>query len=246
MNNAATSVRVAQGELRGKSDHGVSVFLGIPYAAAPFGAGRMLPPRPAPSWDGVRDAVEYGPTCPKGQYPPQYQALFPEVEIPGEDCLNLNVWTPDPGTSGLPVLVWIHGGSFMNGSGSVAEYNGAAFARDGVVCVTINYRLAAEGFLFLDDGIANLGLLDQLAALRWVQANISAFGGDPARVTVAGESAGAMSVTTLLSMPLASDLFSQAIAESGAAAHTLTAEVARMVGGYLADALGVAAERSAL
>ena len=89
--------------------------------------------------------------------------------IPGEDCLNLNVWTPDLGAGGLPVLVWIHGGSFMNGSGSVGAYDGAAFARDGVVCVTINYRLAAEGFLFLDDGIANLGLLDQLAALRWVQ-----------------------------------------------------------------------------
>ena len=113
------------------------------------------------------------------------------------------MWTPDAGAAGLPVLVWIHGGSFMNGSGSVGAYDGAAFARDGVVCVTINYRLAAEGFLFLGDGIANLGLLDQLAALRWVQDNIAAFGGDPGRVTVAGESAGAMSVTTLLSMPLA-------------------------------------------
>jgi para-nitrobenzyl esterase len=144
------------------------------------------------------------------------------------------------------VLVWIHGGSFMNGSGSVGEYNGAAFARDGVVCVTVNYRLAAEGFLFLDDGVANLGLLDQLAALRWVQANISAFGGDPARVTVAGESAGAMSVTTLLSMPLAEGLFSQAIAQSGAGAHTLTRGEAVMVGSYLADALGVPADRDSI
>ena len=144
------------------------------------------------------------------------------------------------------MLVWIHGGSFMNGSSSVGEYDGAAFARDGVVCVSINYRLAAEGFLFLDDGIVNLGLLDQLAALRWVQDNISLFGGDPARVTVAGESAGAMSVTTLLSMPLASGLFAQAIAESGAGAHALTVSEARMVGGYLASALGVPAERSAL
>ena len=132
------------------------------------------------------------------------------------------MWTPDISAAGLPVLVWIHGGWFMNGSGSVGAYDGTAFARDGVVCVTVNYRLAAEGFLYLDDGIANLGLLDQLAALRWVQGNISAFGGDPTRVTVAGESAGAMSVTTLLSMPLAEGLFAQAIAESGAAAHTLT------------------------
>ena len=166
--------------------------------------------------------------------------------IPGEDCLNLNVWTPDPGATGLPVLVWIHGGSFMNGSGSVGAYDGAAFARDGVVCVTINYRLAAEGFLFLDDGVANLGLLDQLAALRWVQGNIAAFGGDPARVTVAGESAGAMSITTLLSMPLSEGLFSQAIAQSGAGAHTLTRDEGLMVSGYLADALGVPADRDSI
>jgi para-nitrobenzyl esterase len=246
MNNAATSVRVAQGELRGKSDHGVSVFLGISYAAAPFGDGRMLPPRPASSWDGVRDALEYGPTCPKGQYPPQYQALFPEVDIPGEECLNLNVWTPDPGASGLPVLVWIHGGSFMNGSGSVAEYDGRAFARDGIVCVTINYRLGAEGFLYTGDGVANVGLLDQVAALRWVRENIAAFGGDPGRVTVAGESAGAMSITTLLAMPQAGGLFQQAITQSGAGAHTLAPEESRRVAQYLADALGVPASREAI
>ena len=144
------------------------------------------------------------------------------------------------------MLVWIHGGSFMNGSGSVGAYEGAAFARDGVVCVTINYRLGAEGFLFLDDEHANLGLLDQLAALRWVRENIAAFGGDPARVTVAGESAGAMSLTTLLSMPLSEGLFSQAIIQSGGAAHTLTADEGRMVGGLLAEALGVPAERDAI
>ena len=196
-------VRLKDGAIRGKAKSGVSAFLGIPYAAPPFGANRMLPPQPVRAWAGERDATAFGPTVPKGNYPPQYDRLFPEVVIPGEDCLNLNVWTPDIDAAGLPVLVWIHGGSFMNGSGSVGAYDGAAFARDGVVCVTINYRLAAEGFLYLGDGIANLGLLDQLAALRWVQGNIAAFGGDPARVTVAGESAGAMSVTTLLSMPLA-------------------------------------------
>jgi para-nitrobenzyl esterase len=206
----------------------------------------MRPPQPGPAWTGERDATSFGPTVPKGDYPPQYVPLFPEVVIPGEDCLNLNVWTPDVGAGGLPVLVWIHGGSFMNGSGSVGAYDGAAFARDGVVCVTINYRLAAEGFLFLGDGIANLGLLDQLAALRWVQDNIAAFGGDPGRVTVAGESAGAMSVTTLLSMPLASGLFGQAIAQSGAGAHTLTEDEGRMVSGYLAEALGVPADRDSI
>src|SRR6266516_4675947 len=239
-------VRLRDGRVRGRVEAGVATFLGIPYAAPPFGPNRMLPPQPVPAWAGERDATSFGPTVPKGDYPPQYVPLFPEEVIPGEDCLNLNVWTPDAGADGLPVLVWIHGGSFMNGSGSVGAYDGAAFARDGVVCVTINYRLAAEGFLFLGDGIANLGLLDQLAALRWVQENIAAFGGDPGRVTVAGESAGAMSVTTLLAMPLAEGLFTQAIAQSGAAAHTLTQDEARMVGGYLADALGVPAEREAI
>src|SRR6266568_2053820 len=214
-------VRLRNGMVRGRVESGVAAFLGIPYAAPPFGPNRMLPPQPVPAWAGERDATSFGPTVPKGDYPPQYAPLFPEEVIPGEDCLNLNVWTPDPGAGGLPVLVWLHGGSFMNGSGSVGAYDGAAFARDGVVCVTINYRLAAEGFLFLGDGIANLGLLDQLAALRWVQENIAAFGGDPGRVTVAGESAGAMSVTTLLSMPLAAGLFGRAIAQSGAGAHTL-------------------------
>jgi len=239
-------VQLKDRAVRGQAESGVMSFLGIPYAAPPFGANRMRPPQAVQAWDGERNATAFGPTVPKGDYPPQYAPLFPEVVIAGEDCLNLNVWTPDVSATGLPVLVWIHGGSFMNGSGSVGEYSGAAFARDGVVCVTINYRLSAEGFLFLDDGVANLGLLDQLAALRWVQANISAFGGDPARVTVAGESAGAMSVTTLLSMPLAEGLFAQAIAQSGAAAHTLTRDEGRMVGGYLAAALGVPAGRDAI
>jgi para-nitrobenzyl esterase len=245
-------VRLKDGAVRGQANDGVSAFLGIPYAAPPFGPNRMRPPQPVVPWAGERDATAYGPTVPKGDYPPQYALLFPEEVISGDECLNLNVWTPDPSAAGLPVLVWIHGGSFMNGSGSVGAYDGTAFARDGVVCVTINYRLAAEGFLFLDgddggdDGAANLGLLDQLAALLWVRDNIAAFGGDPARVTVAGESAGSMSVTTLLSMPLAEGLFTQAIAQSGAGAHTLTAQQGRTVSGYLAEALGVPPDRDSI
>jgi len=240
------TVSVRQGRLRGRADRGVMAFLGVPYAAPPFGADRMRPPRAPQPWEGLREAGSYGPTCPKGDYPPQYAPLFPEVVIPGTDCLNLNIWTPDPGGSGLPVLVWLHGGSFMNGSGSVAEYRGTAFARDGVVCVTINYRLGAEGFLHTPDGVSNVGLLDQLAALTWVHDNIAAFGGDPSKVTVAGESAGAMSVTTLLSMPDAAGLFHRAIAQSGAGHHTMAPAQGAMVARFLADALGVEPTRDAV
>src|SRR3954452_15656565 len=243
---SAADVRVAQGVLRGTVDHAVPAYLGIPYAAPPFGEFRMRPPVPAAPWDGVRDATQYGPTVPKGEYPPQYQPFLPEPVIPGEDCLNLNVWTPDPRAADLPVFVWIHGGSFMNGSGAVDAYRGSSFASDGVVCVTVNYRLQAEGFLHTPDGTSNVGLLDQIAALSWVQQNIAAFGGDPAKVTVGGESAGAMSVTTLLSMPQSRGLFRGAITQSGAAAHTMTPRTAEKVTRLLADELGVAPTRAAI
>ncbi len=238
--DGAPEVRVAGGRLRGRMDGGVAAFLGIPYAAPPFEARRMRPPEPPAPWEGVRDATGYGPTCPKDDDGPESAELFPEVTIPGEDCLNLNVWTPGPGRSGLPVLVWIHGGMFVKGSGALPAHRGVSFARDGVVCVTINYRLGAEGFLHLGDGTANLGLLDQIAALEWVRDNIAAFGGDPGRVTVAGQSAGAMSVVTLMAMPRAAGLFHGAIAQSGAAAQTLTAETAAGVAARLAGSLGIA------
>src|SRR5215469_4211409 len=146
-------VRIRQGQVRGRVIDGVAVFKGVPYAAAPFGPNRFGPPRPAAPWDGVRDAFEYGPTVPKPPYFPPFDAIIAEPAIPGEDCLNLNVWTPDPGNRDLPVMVWIHGGAFSNGSGAVPAYGGGRFARNGVVCVTINYRLGADGFLFLGDGI---------------------------------------------------------------------------------------------
>jgi para-nitrobenzyl esterase len=240
------TAQTRQGTVAGVQANGLHVFKGIPYAAAPFGPRRLRPPELPPSWDGVRDCTQFGPTVPKAPYPPPFDGLLPEPAIPGEDCLNLNIWTPDPGAAGLPVLVWIHGGAFMNGSGAVPQYDGSAFARDGVVCVTINYRLGADGFLFLDDGVANTGMLDQVAALQWVQDNIASFGGDPALVTVAGESAGAMSVTTLLSMPRAAGLFRRVIAQSGAGQHVLTPGTAARVGGYLAEKLGVAATREAI
>jgi len=233
-------VTTRQGQLRGQLSDGVAAFKGIPYAAPPFGANRFQPPRAAPSWDGVRDALEYGRVPPQPPYAPPFDQLLGDQGRPGEDCLNLNVWTPDPSRGGLPVMVWIHGGAFVRGSGALPTYDGRRFARDGVVCVTINYRLGADGFLYLGDGIANRGLLDQIAALEWVQENIRAFGGDPARVTIVGESAGAFSVATLLSMPRAKGLFRRAIAQSGAAHHTSSVATAQLVGRNLADTLRVA------
>jgi para-nitrobenzyl esterase len=241
------TVRTTSGGVRGTTRDGVHVFLGIPYAAPPFGPRRFAAPQPPEPWDGVREATEYGPTAPKPPYAPPYDVLLSEPQIPGEDCLNLNVWTPDSGGTGLPVFVWIPGGAFVNGSGAVPVYDGATFARDGVVCVTINYRLGVDGFLqFADGGPANRGLLDQVAALRWVQDNIAAFGGDPARVTVGGESAGAMSIGCLLAMPSAEGLFTRAVLQSGAGHHVLTAATATRIGGYLAERLNLPPERAAL
>ncbi|HEX6349687.1 MAG TPA: carboxylesterase/lipase family protein [Candidatus Dormibacteraeota bacterium] len=239
-------VETRTGEVRGRQSEGVVAFKGIPYAAPPFGPNRFRPPVPHARWEGVLDALGYGPTVPKPPYFPPFDVLLPEPAIPGEDCLNLNIWTPDPQATGLPVLVWIHGGAFANGSGAVPTYDGTRFARDGVVAVTINYRLGVDGFLFLDDGISNLGLLDQIAALEWVRDNIAAFGGDAGKVTIAGESAGAMSVTTLMAMPRARGLFKRVIAESGAGHHALTSATAAKVGRYLAEKVGVPATREAI
>jgi carboxylesterase type B len=208
-------VKTRQGEVRGSLADGVHTFKGIPYAAPPFGAHRLRPPQPVEPWSGVRDALTFGAEPPQLRPDPQIRALVPDPAVPGEDCLNLNIWSPALGSAGLPVMVWIHGGMFEVGSG--ATYDGSRFARDGIVCVTINYRVGADGFLYLGDGNANLGLLDQVAALAWVRENIAAFGGDPGNVTIFGESAGAMSVGMLLSMPRADGLFRRAIAQSGAA-----------------------------
>ena len=233
-------VETVYGKVRGQVAGGIAAFKGVPYAAPPFAVNRMRPPARPQQWDGVRDTLAYGATVPKPPYPKPYDELLPEPVIAGEDCLNLNVWTPDPGRAGLPVMVWIHGGAFVNGSGAVAQYAGDRFARDGVVCVTINYRLGCEGFLFLNGTSPNRGLLDQVAALEWVQENIAAFGGDPGNVTIFGESAGAMSVATLLAMPRAAGLFRRAIPQSGAGHHALPAETARLVTDELAQRLGVA------
>ncbi|MFB4311544.1 carboxylesterase/lipase family protein [Actinomadura sp. GTD37] len=230
-------VQTSHGKVRGRTRDGVTAFLGIPYAAPPFGPNRFREPRPPEPWDGVRDAFEYGPTAPKPGYPKPYDALLPDPDVPGEDCLNLNVWTPEPGGSGLPVMVWVHGGAFRNGSGAVPVYSGRGFARDGVVCVTINYRLGVEGFANLPGAPLNRGLRDQIAALEWVRDNIAGFGGDPGNVTVFGESAGAMSVTTLLSLDLG--LFGRAIAQSGAGSIAQDPDDAMLVTKEMAARLGV-------
>jgi para-nitrobenzyl esterase len=257
----APVVETASGAVRGRRAGGVLVFLGIPYAAPPFGPNRLRAPQPASPWTGVRDATAYGPTVPKGQYSAAVRPLLREVTIPGEDCLNLNVWTPDPSApdpsapglpapgpaaAGLPVFVWIHGGSFTNGSGANPGYDGTAFARDGVVCVTINYRLGADGFLELPGADPNRGLRDMIAALTWVRDNIGAFGGDPGRVTLAGESAGAMAAATLMSVPAARGLFARAVLQSGAASNVLTTTQAAQVSERLTARLGVAATRDAV
>ncbi len=228
------------GTLRGQLRDGVASFLGIPYAASPTGSRRFKAPVPAEPWTGVKDAVAYGPTPPKPDYPSPFDTLFAEPNIAGDDWLNLNVWTPDPEAAALPVMVWIHGGAFANGNSAIPLYDGHAFARDGVVLVSINYRLGVDGFAQLPDAPSNRGLLDQIAALEWVRDNISAFGGDPENVTIFGESAGGMSVITLLSMPGAAGLFARAIAQSGAAQAAAAPADAALVTAELGRALAVA------
>jgi para-nitrobenzyl esterase len=239
-------VTTQSGEVRGSVADGVHTFKGIPYAAPPFGANRLRPPQPVEPWSGLRDALTFGPKQPQPPYPPGWGSILPELAVPGEDCLNLNIWSPDLGSARQPVMVWLHGGFFEIGTGATAWYDGSHFARDGIVCVTINYRVGADGFLYLGEGNANRGLLDQVAALEWVQENIAAFGGDPANVTVFGQSAGGRSIASLLSMPRAEGLFRRAIAESGAAHPVMSAASAQRVGEILAEKLGVAATREAI
>ena len=240
-------VRTRSGDVRGGVADGIHVFKGIPFAAPPFGANRMRPPQPAAAWTGVRDTVAFGPKSPQLPYPPFVEVILPELTVSGEDCLTLNIWSRDLGSARQPVMVWIAGGLFeFHGTGASPWYDGGRFARDGVVCVTINYRVGAEGFLYLADGIANLGLLDQVAALEWVRENIAAFGGDPGNVTVFGESAGALSIGTLLAMPGAAGLFRRAIVQSGGSQHVTSAATALRIGRRLADKLGVEPTRAAI
>ena len=210
---------IAQGRISGLRLGDVEAFEGIPYAAAPIGDLRWRPPQPAPSWRGVRDAAHFGADCMQlavagDDAPPR--------TTPNEDCLYLNVWRP-VGVTKRPVLVWIHGGGFVNGGSSAAIFSGLSFARDGLVFVSLNYRLGRFGFFAFPaltqehpvEPKGNYGYMDQIAALRWVRDNIEALGGDPAQVTIMGESAGGASVLTLLAAPDARGLFARAIVQSG-------------------------------
>jgi len=248
--SARPVVAAPAGTAEGVVDGGLLAFKGLPYAAPPVGAGRWRPPAPATSWTGTRDAGQFGAAC--IQPAPGPASVYSTAEVPtSEDCLTLNLWTPST-TGKAPVLVWIHGGSLTSGTGRSNGYNGAKLAATGTVVVTINYRLGALGYLAhpelskeSPDGVSgNYGLLDQIAALQWVQRNIASFGGDPANVTIAGESAGALSVMYLMASPRARGLFHKAIAQSAYMISTPELKTARYgmpsgegAGVYVAGAL---------
>lgn len=218
-------VKTAQGTAKGKlmADGKVRAFLGLPYAAPPVGELRWKAPQPASAWKGVRDATTFGARC--EQWPIWADYIFQDAG-PSEDCLYLNVYAPATTKVGskLPVMFWIHGGGYTAGSGSEPRYTSSALPESGVVLVTINYRLGVFGFLASEDlakegggSAGNYGLMDMVAALRWVKANVAQFGGDPGNITIFGESAGSFAVSTLMASPAAQGLFQKAIGESGAA-----------------------------
>jgi len=254
MTDTTTTLRYAEadtvtGRVRGlwrgePGDGGSAAFLGIPFAQPPVGDLRFAAPMPAEPWQGVRDALEFGATAQRGD---PGVTLIPEPSVPGESTLNVNVFTPVPGQTdaALPVLVWIHGGGYFAGSPASPWYDGRAFNRDGVVTVTISYRLGFDGFGWIEDAPSNRGVRDWLLALEWVQANIASFGGDPSRVTIAGQSAGGGAVLTLLGMPAAQHLFHSVWALSGATADVAPATWERL-GRDIAARVGVAPTRAAL
>lgn len=228
---------IADSLIEGRTENSLQVFRGIPFAQAPVGDLRWRAPRPHPGWEGVRVADRFGPACP--------QTASRSVPSPdmSEDCLTLNIWTPAAQPADrLPVMVWIHGGGFLRGSARLPVYDGTQLARSGVVVVTINYRLGLLGFFAHPDltreaqdagePTGNFGLMDQIAALKWVRRHIGAFGGDPGNVTIFGESAGGASVLALMTAPPARGLFHKAIAQSGGGRWPLAELADRTTGGF--------------
>lgn len=216
--------KIEGGKIAGKTEEGIHVFKGIPYAASPTGDFRWKPPQPIENWAGTRICEDFGPVCPQAEYP-KTSIYRISSRTQSEDCLYLNVWTSSTKQDAkMPVMVWIHGGNLNRGSACLPHYDGLNLAKEGVVLVSINYRVGIFGFLAHPElskesereVSGNYGLLDQIAALTWVQNNIGAFGGDPNQVTIFGESAGSWSVNALLASPLAKGLFHRAIGQSGA------------------------------
>ncbi|TWF96221.1 para-nitrobenzyl esterase [Saccharopolyspora dendranthemae] len=234
-------VRTEHGAVRGTTDDGVMAFKGIPYAASLDGPRRFRAPVPPQRWDGLRDASQYSASVPQASVEP-----MPSPWKAGDstDCLTVNVWTPDRGGH-LPVMVWFHGGAFLGGTASTDGFNGVNLAGSGVVVVTVNYRVGYEGFGWVEDAPANRGILDQLAALRWVRDNIISFGGNPDNVTIFGESAGAVSVATLVAGSGRRGLFRRAIAQSPASMY-LDEDEHRKIGELITGPLGVPATATAL
>ncbi|MGE0182967.1 MAG: carboxylesterase/lipase family protein [Parvularculaceae bacterium] len=244
-------VQVSGGKIMGTREDGVFAFKGVPYAAAPVGERRWAPPAPVKSWRGVRRADKIGAAC--IQKPGLSEANGGYPGPISEDCLFLNVWTPTADASAkLPVVVWIHGGAYVFGSGGVAGYSGAPSAKKGVVYVSLNYRLGALGFfahpatLSRHGGAMNFGLLDQVAALEWVQANIAKFGGDPSNVTIMGQSAGGKSVMAHIASPLSRGLFHKAVAMSVYVLPDATPEKAGEVAAAVASGVGLDGGKASL
>lgn len=250
-------VSTKQGQVEGYVSGGTVIFKGIPYAAPPVGELRFRRPQEHEPWDGVLSCREFGNSCPQADLGKMgfYTKEFYDEPMPAqnEDCLYLNVWTPEsvgPGSK-LPVMFWIHGGAFMHGTGSEKEFDGEGMARRGVILVTINYRVNVFGFfahpeLEAENGervSGNYGILDQIAALKWVRENIAGFGGDPENITVFGQSAGCMSVQTIISSKLSEGMLKRAILQSGGGLHALhetpTKEQAHATAGKLMEYLNV-------
>lgn len=241
MDTTPALATISTGRLQGESREGIRRFLGIPYAAAPFGPNRFREPQPVAPWDGIRAATVFGPTAPQLPYSGAIGELLGHVIIEGEDILTANVWTPEE-ASGAPVVLWIHGGALERGAAALPGYDGTTFARDGIVFVSVNYRLGAEGFSVLDGAPRNLGLRDAAAALQWTHREVAAFGGDPERITVMGESAGGALVAALLSRDDTRALISRAIIQSGPL-DAQTPEKGGRVTAQIAKLLGTTADR---
>jgi para-nitrobenzyl esterase len=235
---ADPEVSTSAGRVRGRFEKGIAVFRGIPFAKPPIGPLRFQAPEPPAPWDGVREAKEFGPAAPQAAMMAESPGQpAPSADTTGE-WLTVNVWTPDPAATRLPVLVWIYGGAYMFGASGEAGYDGTPFARGGAVFVSLNYRLGTEGFAQLPGAPANRGLLDAVAALTWVKDNIEGFGGDPANVTVFGESAGAGVIAAMLAMDSAKGLFKRAIAQSVPGSF-FTRELATDIGQTIARQAGL-------